>query len=154
MEQATSRQKRQNPLARQTASSSTSFRAIRLVGFGSQAEEFPADAARGQRLQGIPSHRDYAPDAPANRETRQSQFGSSHEPERPMMIDLPRLDTGDEDLTAAEGFASDIRWRKFVQASGENRIDSIIGIFKDEPLMEALMERIREDRRLESEASL
>lgn len=154
MGQATSRQTRQNLLTRQTASSSTPFRTIRLAGFGSQAEESPADVARGQHLQGIPSHRDYATDAPAIRGTRQGQFGSSREMERPVTIDLPRLDTGDEDLTAAEGFASDIRWRKFVQASGENRIDSIIGIFKDEPLMDALMERIREDRRLEAEASL
>ena len=31
-------------------------------------------------------------------------------------------------------------------------LDSVLGIFKDEPLMDALMERIREDRRVEIEA--
>ena len=31
-------------------------------------------------------------------------------------------------------------------------LDRIAGIFKDEPLMDALMERIREDRRVEIEA--
>jgi len=31
-------------------------------------------------------------------------------------------------------------------------LDGVLGIFKDEPLMEALMERIREDRRAEIES--
>ena len=35
----------------------------------------------------------------------------------------------------------------------EDRLDKIIGIFKNEPLMEDLMERIREDRRREIETS-
>ena len=32
-------------------------------------------------------------------------------------------------------------------------LDKVMGIFKDEPLMDALMERIREDRRREIEAN-
>ena len=31
-------------------------------------------------------------------------------------------------------------------------LDKVIGIFRDEPLMDALMERVREDRRVEMEA--
>ncbi len=34
---------------------------------------------------------------------------------------------------------------------GSDPRDRIVGIFKDEPLMEALMERVREDRRVEIE---
>ena len=34
----------------------------------------------------------------------------------------------------------------------EHPLDKVFGIFKDEPLMDALMERVREDRRAECEA--
>ena len=54
-------------------------------------------------------------------------------------------------ISAADSYASDLRWNEFMNSGEENRLDKIIGIFRDEPLMEALMERIREDRRLEAE---
>ena len=36
----------------------------------------------------------------------------------------------------------------------ENPLERIIGIFKDEPLMEILMKDVCEDRRLETEADV
>lgn len=41
--------------------------------------------------------------------------------------------------------------RDIVSAEGDP-LDRVAGIFRDEPLMDALMERIREDRRVEIEA--
>ncbi len=55
--------------------------------------------------------------------------------------------------SAAESFANDVQWNQFMRTDTENRLGKIFGIFKDEPLMEALMERLREDRRREIEAS-
>ena len=52
---------------------------------------------------------------------------------------------------AEESFARDVQWHQSMQGDQANRFDKIFGIFKDEPLMEALMERIREDRRVEIE---
>ncbi len=40
-----------------------------------------------------------------------------------------------------------------VPEDAENPLESIIGIFKDEPLMETLMDSIRENRRSEIEAN-
>jgi uncharacterized protein (DUF1778 family) len=53
--------------------------------------------------------------------------------------------------SAAESFAQDIQWHQSIQGNKADKFQKIIGIFKDEPLMEALMERIREDRRVEIE---
>lgn len=69
---------------------------------------------------------------------------------------LGKLATAEKTATstsAAESFANDVRWNHFMRADTEDRLDKIIGIFKDEPLMEDLMERIREDRRREIETS-
>ena len=44
------------------------------------------------------------------------------------------------------------RSRPAVLPAGGDPLDRIAGIFKDEPLMDALMERVREDQRLEMEA--
>lgn len=53
------------------------------------------------------------------------------------------LRAADETLTPSR--------RDILSAKGDP-LDRIAGIFKDEPLMDELMERIREDRRIEMEA--
>ena len=40
-----------------------------------------------------------------------------------------------------------------VRPPNPHPLDSVIGIFRDEPLMDALMERVRQDRRAEQDAS-
>lgn len=54
-----------------------------------------------------------------------------------------------------EGFAASALLRAAEDAlspPADNPLDKIIGIFKDEPLMDDLMERIRRDRQAEIEA--
>ena len=79
------------------------------------------------------------------------------EPEKKLKevdLRLGKLATAEKTApSATESFANDVRWNQFMRADTEDRMDKIFGIFKDEPLMEALMARIREDRRQEIQAS-
>ena len=57
----------------------------------------------------------------------------------------------DSALSAAESFDQDVQWHQFTQGDRADRFKKILGIFKDEPLLDALMEQIHEDQRREIE---
>ena len=54
-------------------------------------------------------------------------------------------------IVSASVRAADAPRESLVLPAGRDPLDSIFGIFKDEPLMEALMERIHADQRREIE---
>ena len=56
--------------------------------------------------------------------------------------------------SASDGYANDTQWSELMRSNDGNRLEKIIGIFKNEPQMDALMERVREDRRLEAEMGM
>ena len=153
MKQAMYQETKRSPLARQTKSEAIHFRTKRAFGFDRQLGVSPTVNWGGLPLRNIPHRSDYLSTGFAS-EASGRQDGFSRDAERTMTIDSPQPESEETELTAAKGLAGDIKWNKYMRATGEDRLHKIIGIFKDEPLMASLMESIHEDRRLEAEAEM